>query len=228
MKILIILLLVVSCASRNQQTPKKELLPPTVEMEIGKRVAARIIHHQKLNKNEEALSYVSRLGANIVQRLGGKNQNFVFGILDSSESFSYSTPGGFVFLSKGLVKNLENEAQLVGVLAHEISHVNRKVLNRQFKITPNLEKKVWSFKADQIYKFLAQNKISANQEMEADEEAIACLVMMGYDFKEYLRYLKHQSFQKRFSQMSQFSTRLKGINSGSKINQKQFKKGINL
>lgn len=75
--------------------------------------------------------YLNKIG----QLLGSVSERphlrWTFAIVDSEAVNAYSTPGGLVFVTRGLLKKVENEAQLAGVLAHEIAHITgRHALNR--------------------------------------------------------------------------------------------------
>jgi len=71
--------------------------------------------------------YVNLVGRNLGAQSGRPNDRWTFGVLEEDPKDSairaFSTPGGYVFVSKTLLKRLDNEAQLAAVLAHEIAHV---------------------------------------------------------------------------------------------------------
>ena len=52
--------------------------------------------------------------------------NYHFAILNSQEQNAFAAPGGYIFITVGLLKTLKNEAELAGVLAHEIAHVTKQ------------------------------------------------------------------------------------------------------
>lgn len=70
--------------------------------------------------------YVSFVGYLVAEASHGYDLGFRFYILDLPEREAYSTPGGFIFITKGLLLSLRNEAQLAGILAHEIAHVTMR------------------------------------------------------------------------------------------------------
>ena len=71
-------------------------------------------------------AHVAIVGRNLARYSGRPQLPWVFGVIDSEKPQTFSTPGGFVFVTTGLLKKMTNEAQLAGVLAHEISHVVQK------------------------------------------------------------------------------------------------------
>jgi beta-barrel assembly-enhancing protease len=85
-----------------------------------------------LEENRELLRYINIVGKNLGAQSPRPDLKWTFGVLRSVESFNaISAPGGYVFVTLGLLRGVENEAQLAGVLAHEIAHITGKhVLNR--------------------------------------------------------------------------------------------------
>lgn len=77
------------------------------------------------------VKYLNKLGRELADRSERPNLTWTFAIVDSPEVNAFSTPGGLVLVTRGLMQKVENEAQLAGVLAHEIGHVTeRHALNR--------------------------------------------------------------------------------------------------
>jgi predicted Zn-dependent protease len=88
--------------------------------------APRPLHkelHQQLN----------RIGKNLAAQSARPHLPWTFGVLNSPGFNAVSGPGGYVFVSEGLLAQLENEAQLAGVLAHEIAHINEKHAVREYQ-----------------------------------------------------------------------------------------------
>src|ERR1017187_1868242 len=74
--------------------------------------------------------YVNRLGQNLVRNSDAKGP-FTIKVLDSDEVNAFALPGGFMFVNTGLILKAENEAELAGVLSHEIAHVAARHGTRQ-------------------------------------------------------------------------------------------------
>lgn len=79
-----------------------------------------------LYRNAALEEYVSFVGYQVAEASHGYDLGFRFYILDLPEREAYSTPGGFIFITKGLLLSMRNEAQLAGILAHEIAHVTMR------------------------------------------------------------------------------------------------------
>jgi hypothetical protein len=77
--------------------------------------------------NEPLLRYLNIVGRNLGAQSPRPTLKWTFGVLQTTEAFdALSAPGGYVFVTLGLLRGVENEAQLAGVLAHEIAHVTSK------------------------------------------------------------------------------------------------------
>lgn len=96
------------------------------EKKMGKEIYDKLeksnflLHDKKLN------DYVARLGNRILAHSDKASFDYTFTIFDSSGINAFATPGGYIYINKGLISVVENEAQLAGVLAHEIAHANAR------------------------------------------------------------------------------------------------------
>ena len=93
------------------------------EVEIGQGVAANLLGAAPLVNDEALQAYVNQLGWWLAQQTERRDLNWRFGVLDTDSVNAFAAPGGYVFITKGLLLNMRSEAELAGVLAHEISHV---------------------------------------------------------------------------------------------------------
>jgi predicted Zn-dependent protease len=89
-----------------------------------------------LQSDEKLVRYINVVGKNLGAQSQRPTLRWTFGVLQSTESFNaISAPGGYIFVTRGLLQGVENEAQLAGVLAHEIAHITGKhVLTRYGKL----------------------------------------------------------------------------------------------
>lgn len=107
------------------------------EVKIGRGVAARLLGQYGIWPDPVLRSYVTLVGQALVQSVGREGLAYHFAILKDEGVNAYSTPGGYVFVTRGALRQMRDESELAGVLAHEIAHVNlRHVLaeieNRYF------------------------------------------------------------------------------------------------
>jgi len=97
------------------------------ELTVGKQIAARLIGHFGLYKGNPAVTeYVNLIGQTLVQQSGRPELSYKFAILKSEDINAFACPGGYIFVTQGLLKSAQNEAEIAGVLAHEIAHINEK------------------------------------------------------------------------------------------------------
>ncbi len=96
------------------------------ERQIGQGVAANLLGAAPLVDDNRVQVYVNRVGLWIAAQTERSHLDWRFGVLESSNVNAFATPGGFVFITKGLFLLMNNEAELAGVLAHEIAHVLRR------------------------------------------------------------------------------------------------------
>ena len=104
------------------------------EIDFGKGLAARILHTYPLVDDQELQKYVNTLGAGLAALLGRPELTFYFGVIKTPDVNAYACPGGYIFLTQGLIQMLANEAELAGVLAHEIAHVNERHVIKKLKL----------------------------------------------------------------------------------------------
>jgi len=93
------------------------------EIAIGQEIAGRLLGAAPLVHDEKLQRYVNKIGKWLSLQSGRDDLEWYFGVLDSDDINAFAAPGGFIFLTKGLYKKLNSEAELAGVLGHEIGHV---------------------------------------------------------------------------------------------------------
>lgn len=107
------------------------------EIQAGKTMAARMLGIYKLSENQRAQEYINRLGAYIVSKIGRPELQYYFAVVDSNDVNAYALPGGIVFITKQAFKEANGEAALLGILAHEIGHINERHAVNELKIRGN-------------------------------------------------------------------------------------------
>jgi beta-barrel assembly-enhancing protease len=96
------------------------------EIGIGKEFAATLLGAKPLVNDPALQRYVNTLGRWLAMQTERPDLPWTFGVLDDPGFNAFATPGGYVFITKGLVQRMRSEAELAGVLAHEIGHVLKK------------------------------------------------------------------------------------------------------
>lgn len=92
------------------------------EIALGRRLAAELESNSRILDDSEISEYINRLGQNLVRSSDAKVP-FVIKVLDSEEVNAMALPGGFFYVNTGLIRAASEEAELAGVMAHEIAHV---------------------------------------------------------------------------------------------------------
>nr|WP_319572013.1 M48 family metalloprotease [uncultured Draconibacterium sp.] len=120
-------LLIPSCAV-NPVTGKRQLVLMTEEQEIamGTQYDPTVISTFGLYEDEELLNFITEKGTEIGKISHRPNLQFHFRILDSPVVNAFAVPGGYVYFTRGILAQFNNEAELMGVLGHEIGHVTAR------------------------------------------------------------------------------------------------------
>jgi predicted Zn-dependent protease len=92
------------------------------EIALGKQLAQEVERQAKVVDDPVIAEYVNRVGQNLVRNSDAKVP-FTIKVLDTEEVNAFALPGGFFFVNSGLILKAESEAELAGVMAHEIAHV---------------------------------------------------------------------------------------------------------
>lgn len=103
------------------------------EVEIGDGIAARVLGAAPLVNDSSLQAYVNRVGLWLALQSGRPGLPWRFGIIDTDAVNAFSTPGGTILITRGMYARFRNEAELAGVLAHEIAHVVDKHQLRQIQ-----------------------------------------------------------------------------------------------
>ena len=112
------------------------------EIALGNGVTAGVRGATRLHSDQTLQRYVNRIGKWVAMHSDRADLPWSFGVMDTETVNAFAMPGGSVLVSHGLVKRLANEAELAGVLAHEIAHV---VMKHQLSaIQSTLNSDVWS------------------------------------------------------------------------------------
>jgi predicted Zn-dependent protease len=100
------------------------------EIGMGKQMAQEVERQAKIVDDPIIAEYVNRVGQNLVRNSDAKVP-FTIKVIDSEEINAFALPGGFFFVNTGVMLNADNEAEMAGVMAHEIAHVAARHGTRQ-------------------------------------------------------------------------------------------------
>lgn len=172
----------------NWKNPSQE-----EEIALGREITGNLLGAAPLVKDAALQKYVNSVGRWVASQSERANLPWHFGVIDSEDINAFSAPGGYVVITKGLYRKLNNEAQLAGVLGHEIGHVVKK---HQLKV---IQKQQLLSKGASLLteKFAKDNKVAnkaigtgaeisarsldKSAEYEADRLGISVATRAGYD-----------------------------------------------
>jgi predicted Zn-dependent protease len=94
------------------------------EKKIGREFHDKLAAGNYLLRNPKINAYINKLGNKVLAKSEKAPFDFHFYVIKSAAVNAFATPGGYIYLNRGLINLVENEAELAGVIAHEIAHVN--------------------------------------------------------------------------------------------------------
>jgi predicted Zn-dependent protease len=110
---------------KNVSKATKEIDEPE-EIAIGRDMAARLLGAAPLVNDARLQRYVNHVGRWLASQTERPGLPWHFGVMEAPQLNAFAVPGGTIFVTRGLVAKMRNEAELAGVLAHEIAHVLKK------------------------------------------------------------------------------------------------------
>jgi predicted Zn-dependent protease len=124
---------VASCAT-NPATGKKEitLMTEQQELELGRQAAAEVERQMPAYQDDRLQRYVSDIGMRLARASERPRLPWQFTIVDASAVNAFALPGGYVYITRGILPYLNDESELAGVLGHEIGHVTARHSVRQY------------------------------------------------------------------------------------------------
>lgn len=175
------------------------------EVAIGRQIAGNLLGASPLVKDKRLQKYVNNVGRWVASQSERPDLPWHFGVIETKDINAFAAPGGYIFVTRGLYQQLQNEAALAGVLAHEIGHVIRqhhlKILQQSSLVDLGgqvLARQVGNNeKVQQLIGSGAEvvaRSLDKNAEFEADSIAVVLSARAGYDpfsFPEVLQGIGH-------------------------------------
>ena len=124
---LLILTFIASCAKNPVSgMPDFVTITEQQEVEMGRAYHKEILKNSKVLDNKELTKYYVELGEKIAKSSHRPDLNWKFTIIDDPTFNAFATPGGYVYFYRGLLAHFNSEAELAGVLSHEIAHITAR------------------------------------------------------------------------------------------------------
>lgn len=219
-KILFVLLITFQCSvstalaaddfrKRVNQEPESfsELDDVKAELVFGRELAARMLGKYPYYEKDKLNEYINKLGKGLAQFANRPEIEFRFAVLDTDIVNAYAAPGGYIFVTKGALIKMEDEAELAAVLAHEIAHVTEKHIVKELNIRgtddspaagfaqvlgggSGAARAVFSQMVDKATEILLEKGLKKQDEFDSDRVATIIIATAGYDPTALRRYLK--------------------------------------
>ena len=179
------------------------------QVNMGRQYSEQIDNSSKLIKDPVITEYVNRVGQNLVRNSDSKVP-FIIKVIDSDEVNAFALPGGFFYVNSGLILAADNEAELAGVMAHEIAHVaachiarqnTRGTLAQLASIPLIIAAGPWGGLAAQEAAgpalFATMTKFSRGFEAEADYLGLQYSYKTGYDPQAFVAFFEKIEAQEK-------------------------------
>ncbi len=211
--LLFIIGLIISSCATNPATGRKELvlLSPQQELALGKKAYKDIVSTYGIYKYKDVDNYVRSVGLKVVKYADLKVHYQII-LLDSPVLNAFSTPGGYIYITRGILAYLNNEAQLATVIGHEAGHINAhhvaSMMSKQLLF--NLGLAVAYAESKKFRRYVPLVGIAGNllflsfsreDEYQADYLGVKYATLAGYDamqmakfFEELMRYQAKEHF----------------------------------
>ena len=194
------------------------VLAPTAWSAVtGEEIYKEVLEGTAIYDDPELDAYIKKLGAEIVAVSEMAGEKFTFTLLDSPDLNAFATRGNYVYVNRGLLNYVSNEAQLVSVLAHEVAHITRKHVTGQegkatgaqilSTIAAVLSGSNEVYEAGMAYANSIIRGHGRRNELEADETGAEYMAKLGYAPNEMISML---SIMKDYETLQKDRAKAKG------------------
>ena len=105
---------------------ERSVMDEPAEITQGQKAHQQVLKEQRAYPNPKVQAYVNALGQKLAAQSHRANLAWTFTVLDSPEVNAFALPGGYVYVTRGIMAYLDSEAELAGVMGHEIGHVTAR------------------------------------------------------------------------------------------------------
>jgi len=182
------------------------------ENEIGRKADEEILRRFGRYRDQELQAYVESIGQRLLESLGPTSFRYSFKVVDMPEVNAMALPGGYIYVTRGMLAMLNTEAQLAGVLGHEIGHASSRHAAKQITkafgaqilslgllaLSPGGRENAGGW--GQVSSVLSNHILlgyGREAELEADELGLRMAYRTGYDPREMVAFLRAMKVKER-------------------------------
>ncbi len=209
-------LVMLAACSVNPATGEQQFtafMSPAQEQQVGAQEHNKIIRTFGVYEDQSFNAYVNQIGQKVAQNTERGDVNYTFTVLDTQMVNAFALPGGYIYVSRGLMAQANSEAELAAVIAHEIAHVTARHSAERYSqgVLTTLGAGLISAATDSslasqaagIGSNLYIKSYSRSQEHQADELGVRYLHRAGYSTEAMAQFLanlqQHSAFEARLS-----------------------------
>jgi predicted Zn-dependent protease len=196
------LMMIPSCAV-NPVTGKRQLMfmSEAQEIQLGAQYDPQVLSTFGVYENESLLTLIDEKGTEMGLKSHRPNLTYHFRLLDSPVINAFAVPGGYIYLTRGILAQFNSEAELMGVLGHEMGHITaRHTASSQAKQTVGQLLFIGGMIASEEFRKYGQQAMqgmqllflsfSRDNEREADRLGVEYASRIGYDAAEMAEFYK--------------------------------------
>lgn len=168
------------------------------EIQFGREVGARILGKYSLHDNEKLAKYVNLVAGALARNSGRPELTYRVAILKTDAINAYAAPGGYIFVTRGAIMQMQNEAELAAVIAHEMAHITGKHIVKELDIkgsdssaasgitrmvggAGDPARAAFASMVDKAVGILMERGYKKEDEKDADMSAVVYMALSGYD-----------------------------------------------
>ena len=181
--------------NKTAEAAARVLLPPSEEVKLGAQLSAETEKELTLHADADVQKYISTLGQKVAAAAKGRTPEgitFTFKVVDDPTTVNaFAMPGGYIYVYSGLLLEAESEAEVIGVLGHEVAHVTQRHIAERLVAAYGLQAVTDMAigknpgQISQIAAGLAANgyllKYGRDQESESDRVGLSFVLRAGYN-----------------------------------------------
>jgi len=187
------------------------------EPAIGQAVSLALTNTYGVTDDQRLAQYVVLVGQTVASRTSRADQPWVFGVLNTDTVNAFSGPGGYVWITRGALRQMRDESELAGVLGHEIGHVVKQHGLHAAQQAAAADAGLTAASgtsagasfgnlSDKVVDVIVKEGFSQPQEFEADAESVKYTAAAGYDPNGLLHFLTRIRDEQKAGTPNLFST----------------------